>query len=129
MILIPLPGFWPGRYVSVGEDRVRRMSAALACDAGTHALYVAIGIALWRPLPIVFSPTLHIIILVIGSLLYFPGIALYLWGYRTLGHMFSISSGFGATLYQDHRFIRSGRIDSCGIRCIWRSSWQRSARC
>jgi len=69
---------------------------------------VAIGVALWRPLSIVISPTLHIIILTVGSLLYFPGIALYLWGYRALGHMFGVSSGFGASLYQDHHLIRGG---------------------
>ena len=71
-------------------------------------IFVAVGVALWRPLPIVLSPTLLISILVIGSLLYFPGIALYLWGYWTLGRMFGISSGFDATLYRDHQLIRSG---------------------
>jgi protein-S-isoprenylcysteine O-methyltransferase Ste14 len=70
--------------------------------------YVAIGIALWHPLPVVLSPGVYVGILVIGSLLYFPGIALYLWGYWTLGRMFGISSGFGATLYQDHQLIRGG---------------------
>ena len=71
-------------------------------------IFVAIGIVLWRPLPIIFSMRLYIIILVFGSLLYFPGIALYLWGYGTLGRMFGISSGFGVSLYQDHCLIRSG---------------------
>ena len=70
--------------------------------------YVAVGIALWRPLPIALSPGVYVGILVAGSLLYFPGIALYLWGYWTLGRMFGISSGFGATLYQNHKLIRSG---------------------
>ena len=71
-------------------------------------LFVGVGIALWYPLPIVLSPGMHLIMLIAGSLLYFLGIALYLWGYRTLGRMFSISSGLGATLYQDHRLIRIG---------------------
>jgi protein-S-isoprenylcysteine O-methyltransferase Ste14 len=70
--------------------------------------YVAVGIALWRPLPIILSPGVHLSILIVSSLLYFPGIALYLWGYWTLGRMFGISSGFGATLYQDHKLIRLG---------------------
>lgn len=71
-------------------------------------LFVAIGIMLWIPLPIFLSPAMHIIILIIGSLLYYPSIVLYLWGYSTLGRMFGISSGFGATLYQDHKLIRNG---------------------
>ena len=71
-------------------------------------VYMAVGILLWRPLPIILSPGIHLIILVVGSLLYFTGIALYLWGYVILGRMFSISSGFGATLYQDHHLIRNG---------------------
>ena len=71
-------------------------------------LFVAVGVLLWRPLPIFLSPILLIIVLAIGSLLYFPGIALYLWGYRALGRMFGISSGFGASLYQDHKLIRNG---------------------
>jgi len=70
--------------------------------------YVAAGILLWRPLPLVFSAGIQLGISIIGSLLYFPGIILYLWGYRTLGHMFSISSGFGAMLYQDHKLIQNG---------------------
>ncbi len=109
VILIPLLGFWRRQVRARGREsgaaaRLLRWPVMLALTIG----YVAIGIALWRPLPIVFSPTLHILILVIGSLLYFPAIALYLWGYKTLGHMFGISSGFGATLYQNHHLIRGG---------------------
>jgi protein-S-isoprenylcysteine O-methyltransferase Ste14 len=108
-ILIPLFGF--------RREQVR--ARGRSSGAGAHLLcwptmlaftlgYLAIGFALWRPLPIVLSPGVLVSILIIGSLLYFPGITLYLWGYRTLGHMFGISSGFGATLYQDHLLIRSG---------------------
>jgi protein-S-isoprenylcysteine O-methyltransferase Ste14 len=109
VILIPLLGFRRAGAYDRGRSsgavaRLLRWSVMLAFTIG----YVAIGIALWRPLPVSLSPIQRIIVLVIGSLLYFPGIALYLWGYWTLGRMFGISSGFGATLYQDHQFIRSG---------------------
>ena len=109
VILIPLLGFRHEQAHIRGRSSgaatgLLRWPVMLALTIG----YVAIGISLWRPLPIVFSPTLHILILVIGSLLYFPAIALYLWGYKTLGHMFGISSGFGATLYQNHHLIRGG---------------------
>ena len=109
VIIIPLQGF---RHE---QAHVRGRSSGAATGLlrwpvmlVQTALFVAIGIALWRPLPIVLPPTLLISVLVIGSLLYFPGIALYRWGYRTLGHMFGISSGFGATLYQNHHLIRGG---------------------
>jgi protein-S-isoprenylcysteine O-methyltransferase Ste14 len=109
VILIPLLGF---RHAEVrvrgrssgAANNLLRWPVMLAFTVG----YVLIGIALWRPLTIILLPALHIIILTIGSLLYFPSIALYLWGFWTLGQMFGISSGFGATLYQDHHFIRNG---------------------
>ena len=108
-IIIPLLGFRRAGVHTRGRSsgaaaNLLRWPVMLAITIG----YVAIGIVLWRPLPIVLSPRVHAYILLIGSLLYFPGIALYLWGYWTLGRMFGISSGFGATLYQDHLLIRSG---------------------
>jgi len=109
VIFIPLLGF---RHAGV-RARGRSSGAAIHLLRWPMTLvltigYVAIGIALWRPLPIIFSSAVHFSILIIGSLLYFPGIALYLWGYFMLGRMFGISSGFGATLYQDHKLIRNG---------------------
>ena len=109
MILIPLLGFRRSQAHARGRSSgtvasLLRWPVMLALTIG----YVAIGIALWRPLPIIFLPAVRFSILMVGSLLYFPGIALYLWGYGTLGRMFGISSGFGATLYQDHKLIRSG---------------------
>ena len=109
VILIPLLGF---RHA---EARIRGRSSGAAAQLLRWPMmltlttgYVLVGIALWRPLPITLSPGIHLSILAVGSMLYFPGIALYLWGYWTLGRMFGISSGLGATLYQDHRLIRSG---------------------
>ncbi|MBI4769140.1 MAG: isoprenylcysteine carboxylmethyltransferase family protein, partial [Chloroflexi bacterium] len=72
------------------------------------ALWVAAGVLLWQPVPLVLSPAARLLALVAGTLLYFPGIALYLWGYRALGDMFGLSSGFGAALYQGHRLIERG---------------------
>lgn len=109
VITIPLLGFRHEQVRVRGRNsgaaaRLLRWPVMLA----QTALFVAVGIALWHPLPIFLLPILHIIISAIGCLLYFPGIALYLWGYQALGRMFGISSGFGATLYQDHRLIRGG---------------------
>ena len=109
VILIPLVNF----RLAQMRDRGRSSGAAgrflrWPVILVQTVLFVAFGIALWRPLPTVLSPLLHTIVLVFGSLLYFPGITLYLLGYWTLGRMFGISSGFGATLYQDHQLIRNG---------------------
>jgi protein-S-isoprenylcysteine O-methyltransferase Ste14 len=109
VILIPLLGFRRAGAYDRGRSsgtvaHLLRWPMMLTVTV----IYVAIGIALWHPLPVTLSPIQLSIVLAIGSLLYFPGIALYLWGYWTLGRMFGISSGFGATLYQDHQFIRSG---------------------
>lgn len=109
IILIPLLGFRRANVQlrerdSGGAARLLRWPVMLI----QTVIFVAIGIALWRPLSTTLSPTQLIIVLGIGSLLYFPCTFLYLWGYRTLGRMFGISSGFGATLYQDHKLIQSG---------------------
>jgi len=71
-------------------------------------LFVAAGVLLWRPVPLTLAAAWRAMTLVVGTLLYFPGIALYLWGFITLGEYFGLSSGFGATLYAGHRLIQSG---------------------
>ena len=109
VIIIPLLGF--RRAGAYDRGRSSGAGARLLCWPVMLAFtigYMAVGVALWRPLPIPLSPIQLSTAVAIGSLLYFPGIALYLRGYRTLGCMFGISSGFGATLYRGHRLIRSG---------------------
>lgn len=71
-------------------------------------LYVGVGILLWVPIPMEFSLSLRIGLLLIGAFFYSPGITLYLWGYLTLGKMFGVSSSYAAALYEGHRLIRSG---------------------
>jgi hypothetical protein len=106
VILIPLMGFRRTQTHTRGRSS-GTMASLLRWPVmlAQTVLLVVIGIALWRPLPILLSPGAHVSALIIGSLLYFPGVALYLWGYWTLDRMFGISSGFGATLYQDHQLI------------------------
>ena len=109
VIVIPLLGY--RRADANDRGRVSGVGACLLrwpMMLTLTIVYVTIGIALWRPLPIILSPGILLSFLTVGSLLYFPGIALYLWGYWCLGRMFGISSGFGATLYQDHKLIRMG---------------------
>jgi protein-S-isoprenylcysteine O-methyltransferase Ste14 len=63
---------------------------------------------LWRPLPVELSARQRAVALLLGSLLYFPGLLLMLWGRLTLGQMYDVSSGFGARLFADHRLVTSG---------------------
>lgn len=71
-------------------------------------VYFGLCFILWRPLPLTLSATARSVMLALGALLYFPGLALWLWGWRTLGDMFNVSSGFGVQLYADQRLIRHG---------------------
>lgn len=79
------------------------------------SVYFLIGIPffglcflLWRPLPLVLSDSARIAALIVGTLLYFPGLALVLWARLTLGKMYNVSSSVGVQLYADHRLIACG---------------------
>ena len=71
-------------------------------------LFLIIGALLWRPLPIGDPTWSAAILLLLGSLLFFGGLILYLWGMRTLGQMFGPSTGFAVRLQVEHRLIVSG---------------------
>ena len=62
----------------------------------------------WRPLPVTLSTTQRLAALVIGALLYFPGIGFVLWGRLALGEMYFVSTGFGAQLFAGHRLVTRG---------------------
>ena len=47
-------------------------------------LFVWVGALLWRPLPMLAQSWLRVILLSVGALLFFCGLALYLWGMRSL---------------------------------------------
>lgn len=70
--------------------------------------YFGLCIWLWRPLPWRLSQTARILALINGSLLYFTGLGLILWGRLTLGAMYNVSSTFGARLYAGHRLVTCG---------------------
>lgn len=73
-------------------------------------LFVFVGylVLLWLPLPIAFSLPARVVLLILGTLVYFSGVGLYVWGLRTLGSMFGASSEFGVRLYANHRLITRG---------------------
>lgn len=62
----------------------------------------------WTPLPLTFSHSTRVARLVVGTLLYFPGMLLLLWARLTLGKNYFVSTGFGAQLFEEHQLITSG---------------------
>ena len=71
-------------------------------------LYFGLCRWLWRPLRVSLSPRIRITALILGALLFFPGLALVLWGRLTLGEMYNASSAFGVQLYEEHRLVTHG---------------------
>jgi protein-S-isoprenylcysteine O-methyltransferase Ste14 len=92
-----------GRTIGSGTT-LRKWSAVAAMTIG----FVAFGVLLWKPLPVRISSILKVFLLVLGSLLYFPAIGVYLWGWATLGKDFGVSTYGGADVYADHRLVKNG---------------------
>lgn len=98
-----------------GLRRSRGRTTGLARKALRPPAYLLIGAGffgacylLWRPLPLALSAPVRIVALALGALLYFPGLALYLWAWLTLGEMYNVSSSVGVQLYADHRLVTRG---------------------
>ena len=71
--------------------------------AALGALY-----ALWRPIRLTLPTPARVTMLLAGAAMYASGLAAMLWGRRTLGEMYNISTSSGAQLYADHRLVTSG---------------------
>jgi protein-S-isoprenylcysteine O-methyltransferase Ste14 len=71
-------------------------------------IYVTFGILLWKPIPVTFPPSIHLVLILAGTVLYFSGVILYAWGFNTLGSMFGVSSAMGAELYEDQELVQVG---------------------
>jgi len=74
----------------------------------SSVLGLALLYAVWRPIVKRVPEPVRAACLVIGSLLYFPGLAIMMWGRLTMGNMHNVSTGAGAQLYADHRLVASG---------------------
>jgi protein-S-isoprenylcysteine O-methyltransferase Ste14 len=70
--------------------------------------FLAISIAGWQPLPLDLPPSYDWLALLLGSLFYFPGIGLVIWGRLALGSMYFVSTSLGAQLFQDHQLLKTG---------------------
>jgi protein-S-isoprenylcysteine O-methyltransferase Ste14 len=72
------------------------------------ALFFGVCYFGWIPLPWTVSSQTRVWMLVLGSLLYFPGMAFALWGRLALGKNYFVSTGFGAQLFKGHQLVTSG---------------------
>ncbi len=107
---VVLYGIWRGIHRPAGRTSGRAASwlrsAAFYLFATT--LFLALSAIFWKPLPLTLSPSIRSLVLVAGSLIYFPGLAFLLWGRLTLGKMYFVSTAFGAQLYADHQLVTHG---------------------
>jgi hypothetical protein len=60
------------------------------------ALFFGVCYFGWIPLSWTVSPSTRVWMLMLGSLLYFPGMSFALWGRLALGKHYFVSTGFGA---------------------------------
>lgn len=96
------------RQPSGREERGARFALRAPVLLVATILFLGAGALLWRPLPMQAPSWLRVILLSVGALLLFGGLALYLWGMRSLAQMFGPSSGFGVRLQATHRLVTTG---------------------
>lgn len=94
----------PGDHYTGAAHKVLRTRYLLVASL----LFLVLGVVLWKPLPIRMHWLLQLGVSVLGALLYFPSLGLYLWGLFTLGESFNASSGFGVRLQRAHQLITHG---------------------
>ncbi len=74
----------------------------------TSTLFFGVCILGWSPLPLNFSSPARVWSLVIGSLLFYPGMSLLLWGRLALGRNYFVSTSLGAQLFAGQPLVTSG---------------------
>lgn len=103
-------GVWRGTQKPVGRTigREPKMLRTPTFYFLASVGYFGLCVRLWRPLPLVLSRLARTFAFILGVLLYFPGLALVLWGRLTLAQMYNVSSSFGAQLYVDQQLVMHG---------------------
>jgi protein-S-isoprenylcysteine O-methyltransferase Ste14 len=71
-------------------------------------LFVIAGYVLWIPLPFQLRWQMRLVTLLVGAVVFFSCLLIYIWGLRTLGVNFNASSGFGVRLHKSHQLITDG---------------------
>ena len=108
-ICLPLLRLWRSRDTRIGRSSGNRVSwTRWSGVVILTLLYISIGVLLWRPIPLEISPAMRMSLIISGLVVYLPGIALYLWGFQSLGSLFGVSTIESAQLYQQHQIVESG---------------------
>lgn len=71
-------------------------------------LFFILAYLIWLPLPVHMAVALQVTLTLLGALILFASIGLYLWGLITLGENFNFASGFGVRLQKTHRLVKNG---------------------
>lgn len=111
LLAIGLPMLRVWRQRQMGRGRTtgsRRFLTRWPAVFLLSAIYLAVGLLLWRPIALAIPSQGRLLLTAAGALLFFPGIALYLWAFSTLGAMYGVSSTTAAELYEGHRLVESG---------------------
>lgn len=105
-----LVGIWRGTRHRVGRSYGHTMSwlHAFWFYLVTSAAFLGLCIIGWKPLPLNLSGVFLGVTLVIGALLYFPGLLLVLWGRLSLGRNYFTSTASGVQLFADHQLVTNG---------------------
>jgi protein-S-isoprenylcysteine O-methyltransferase Ste14 len=109
-LALVLYGIWrgsqrqTGRTTGLGGSWLRSPWLYFA----SAAFFFGIAYLGWTRLPLVFSTSTRIVMLALGSLLYFPGMSLLIWGRLALGRSYFVSTGLGAQLYSDQQLVTTG---------------------
>jgi protein-S-isoprenylcysteine O-methyltransferase Ste14 len=100
-------GIWRGARRRPGRvtGKVGKFFQSLWFFLISALIYIGICLLGWVPLPLNLSPQARLWALVLGSILYFPGMSLALWGRLALGKNYFVSSGFGAQLFTGHQLV------------------------
>ncbi len=103
-------GLWRGarRPKGRGVGQTTFLRGPFSFYLVASAVFFGLVYLLWRPLRLPLSTRARAAALISGSLLFFPGLALMLWGRLALGNMYGVSTSLGAQLYADHKLITSG---------------------
>lgn len=103
-------GIWRGTQRQAGRTD-GRMGGYLRSSwfyLVTSMIYFGISYLGWIPLPLIIPTQVHSASLVLGSLIYFTGMGLALWGRLALGRNYFVSTGFGAQLFVNQQLVTHG---------------------
>lgn len=74
----------------------------------TTVIFLGLSAAAWIEIPNNFSENVRTVLMLVGALIFFPGMFFVLWARLTLGKNYFASSGFGAQLFADHQLVTTG---------------------